>query len=79
MDNEPLWAIHVIGPDDIIAVNSLSEAIDKARELNAGIEAIESSLPDDGLTPKSFASVIEWRGSERGHALAIRKEDPSNG
>ncbi len=78
-ENEPLWAIHVIGPDDIIAVNSLSEAIDKARELNAGIEAIESSLPDDGLTPKCFASVIEWTDGPCRHAKLLETQEPSNG
>ena len=61
-----LWAIHIIGPDEIRPMPSLEDAIDIAHKLNI---LTRPHVEKTGVC--SFASVINWRGSRESHARTL--------
>ncbi len=50
-----LWAVHVEGPDDVIACIDKDAAGATAHALNEIIERVSSPM-----SPRCVASVIEW-------------------
>ncbi len=50
-----LWAVHIQGPDDVIACVDRESADSLALELNKIIEQVSSPM-----SPNCAATVIEW-------------------
>ncbi len=71
----PLWAVHVQGPDDIIAEPSKATAEQNAAALNAWYEK-RSQEPDfDPETfPRIHAEVIAWPYAREAHAEALTRQ-----
>lgn len=71
-----LWAVHVQGPDDIIATVDRAEADQHAEAINAWYER-QTMRPDfDPETfPRVHAEVIEWPYSRTGHAEDVARGD----
>jgi hypothetical protein len=75
-DLPTLWAVHVQGPDDIIATSDKAEAEKYAAGLNDWYEQ-RSKEPD--FDPKTFprvhAEVIEWPYAQAAHAESIARNE----
>ena len=56
-----LWAVHISGPDDVIAMISKEEAVRIADSINEG-------LPEDTCVE---ATVILWPFDEIGHKRSL--------
>lgn len=72
---EPLWAVHVQGPDDILAEVS-RESADRNAEAVNGWYAGQRGRPDyDPRTfPRVHAEVIPWPYSREAHAEALASQ-----
>jgi hypothetical protein len=66
-DVPQLWAIHVLGPDDILAVESREAGEVWARQLNETFEAYRAENPNP-LAPRMRVEVVPWRGTAEAHA-----------
>lgn len=62
-----LWAVHVEGPDSIIAAESFEEADERAREVN---DYVRRKPCGDVLFR---ALVVRWRGTPERHAADVAK------
>jgi hypothetical protein len=66
--SDTLWAVHVEGPDDILAMPDRATADIKADEIN-GIAQMLRNRPDASPNdPRISAKVIEWDGTAEEHA-----------
>lgn len=68
-----LWAVHVQGPDSIIAMPDLETAEKRAGEWNAMFADMMAKLPESRrrFAPTMHAEVIPYTGGVRGHAKQI--------
>lgn len=69
-----LWAVHVQGPDDILAAADRTDADRKASEINEVAEQIANrpdASPDD---PRLHAVVVPWDGTAEEHAEALAEQ-----
>lgn len=62
--SEQLWAVHVLGPDDIVAAPSL-EAAEKA----AAVVSARYSDPNDDVPISAVA--VPWQGNAETHAREV--------
>ncbi len=68
-----LWAVHIEGPDDIIAAADAAEAHTKATEINQAWE-IFSRRPDASENdPRWHAVVVPWPWSAREHTSEVAR------
>lgn len=67
------FCIHITGPDDIVPVNDVAEAVRASAYLNAEYLAVLQSLPDDSLTPTCFAVPMVWPGEESAHQAELER------
>jgi len=69
-----LWAVHVEGPDDVLAAASEAAAIAEAEEINAYFarRAAEDPSPYD---PTMSAKVIGWPFSPERHAKSLAEQE----
>jgi hypothetical protein len=71
--NTDLWAVHVEGPDDVLAAVDRAEADTKAAEINAAYEAF-TKRPDASEHDAPWrATVVPWPFSAAGHAAAVAR------
>lgn len=69
-----LWAVHVIGPDDMFPARNYLEALQKAEAINEGtIDVME----DTGVA--SVAVPALWPGTAEEHAAALAENSPRKG
>jgi hypothetical protein len=75
-DLPTLWAVHVQGPDDVIAAAGKAEAERHAQGINDWYER-RSKEPDfDPVTfPRIRAEVIEYPYSRESHAREVARGD----
>ena len=75
-DLPTLWAVHVLGPDDVIAAADKAEAEKHAKGINDWFERW-SQRPgfDPELDPRVHAKVIKWPYSAAGHAEQVARGD----
>jgi hypothetical protein len=67
-----LWAVHVQGPDDVLAMEDKPAAERRAAEINEWFERwSQRPEADPGLDPRIHAEVIAWPHSAEGHAEAL--------
>lgn len=66
--DETLWAMHVMGPDDIIAMPDRETAQERADEVNAIVAQLKTRPGASDLDPGISAAVIEWPGTPQEHA-----------
>lgn len=72
---EPLWAVHVQGPDDIVAEASRESADRNATALNDWYAARTKDDDFDPVTfPRIHAEVIPWPYSREAHAEALASQ-----
>lgn len=71
-----LWAVHVEGPDDVLAAADRADAETHANAINEWY-ARWSTRPDadPGLDPRVHANVIEWDGTPEDHAADLARGD----
>lgn len=78
MTTTNLWAVHVEGPDDILAMPSKADAEKYANHLNAAYEQFTRRPDHDSeLDPRWHGVVIPWDGTTAEHDayLAELRED----
>jgi hypothetical protein len=67
-----LWAIHVEGPDSVLAMPSREVAEEKAKQINDTYEAFiarPGARPD--VDVRWCAAVVPWPYTAEGHAEAL--------
>lgn len=78
MTDAGLWAVHVHGPDDVLAAESREDAETEAREINEWWATHRAEHPaTPGISPNLHAVAEPWPFSDGDHAagLARRLED----
>ncbi|HZN71226.1 MAG TPA: hypothetical protein VFC00_06030 [Micromonosporaceae bacterium] len=70
-----LWAVHVQGPDDVIAAADRGEAERRAAEINAVAAAVAARPDASPNDPKVYAVVIEWPYVRDEHAEEVARGD----
>lgn len=74
--DEPLWAVHVHGPDDILAAPDKATAERNAKALNDWYAARTKEPDFDPDTfPRVHAEVIPYPGSRESHAKALAEQE----
>ncbi len=70
-----LWAVHVQGPDDILASESRQHAEETAAGLNAWYEA-QTRKPDfdPEVYPRIHGEVIAWPYDAAAHADSLKRQ-----
>jgi hypothetical protein len=63
-----LWAVHVQGPDSIIAMPDLETAELRAKEWNAMFERLAADRGNNPFDPTVKAVVINWGRHAKSHA-----------
>jgi hypothetical protein len=71
LNNSGLYAIHITGPDSILAVESFNIAEHKKVELNAQFK----QLPVHSFSPKLEANIVDWPYDRESHAEAVLNAD----
>lgn len=64
------FCVHIAGPDDLIPVHNIDEAVRAAAYLNAEYLAVlkDPKVPhSDNLTPYCFAAPMVWPHSDESH------------
>lgn len=75
-EGSTLWAVHIEGPDDIIATVDRDEADQQARQINDWYTAVTKRPDFDAETfPRVHADVIEWPFSPAAHAEDVARGD----
>lgn len=69
---DDLWAVHIIGPDDMIAAPSFEEAEAAAERFN---KSALGGMRRDGITCE--AEAIDWPHGAESHAHSLRADWPS--
>jgi hypothetical protein len=76
MTDAELWAIHVQGPDDIIAAADKASAEQRAKAINDWYAARTQEPDFDPRTyPRIHAAVIAWPYAGEAHAEALREQE----
>jgi hypothetical protein len=76
MTDTKLWAVHVEGPDDVIAAVDRAEADTRAKEINEMYEAFTKRPDaDPAVDPRWHASVVEWPYDLADHAEDVARGD----
>lgn len=74
-----LWAVHVQGPDDVLAAADRTDADRLASEINefmAQMMGRPDASPND---PKILAVVVPWEGTAEHHAEALAEQQKGGG
>ncbi len=66
-----LWAVHVAGPDDVVAVADHDAAVVLATDINTVAAHLASRADASPLDPRLHATVIPWPHSRADHATAL--------
>jgi hypothetical protein len=70
-----LWALHVQGPDDIVAEPDRGSAERNAAQLNDWYESVTKRDDyDPEMFPRVHAEVIEWPFSPQAHVDALAEQ-----
>jgi hypothetical protein len=76
MTETELWAVHIEGPDSMLAMPSKEEAEKRADELNAGYAQYASKPGRQAeRLAKWHAVVVPWPGTAEGHAEELADEE----
>jgi hypothetical protein len=70
-----LWAIHVHGPDSIIAMASKEDAEREAAEVNVAYETFKNRPDASPLDARWHAEVVPWPWSAEEHAETLSEND----
>lgn len=70
-----LWAMHVQGPDSVIAMASKEDAEREAAQMNAAYEEFKKRPDASENDGRWHAVVIPWDGSEEEHAQCLADAD----
>lgn len=77
-EDTQLWAVHVQGPDSVIAQPSRQAAETYVAEINQAYEVLAQRPDASEADPRWHGVVIPWDGTPQQHAeeLARLAEDP---
>lgn len=73
------WAVHVQGPDDMLAAADRTDADRMASEINQVAQQIASRPNASPLDPKLHAVVVPWEHSADAHADALARRTADGG
>lgn len=73
MSDEILWCVHVIGPDDVLAMTNYEAALFHADDLNAAMYARRGGKPRHEYDPVIIAHPMEWPWSAERHAADMAR------
>lgn len=75
-----LWALHVPGPDDLLAAPSREEAVRVAAIFNPTMESFQAKTWSRYSPPAgaSLAHVVPWPGTADEHAAALADWNPAD-
>jgi hypothetical protein len=65
---ETLWAVHVAGPDDVLAMPDRGTADGWAEQINLVAKQLRARPDASPLDPQISATVVEWDGTAEEHA-----------
>lgn len=69
-----LWAVHIQGPDDVIATDDRADAEMHANAINEWFARWSARPEADPLVdPRVRAEVVEWEGDPEGHAADLAR------
>lgn len=72
--SEEKYCVHVAGPDDLIPVRSIGEAVRVSAFLNSEYAEIRQSLSEnDRVTPYCFSAPMVWPYEEKAHAEQMER------
>lgn len=69
-----LWAVHVEGPDDVLAMPDAVEAEKQAEQINAAYERFAARPDASELDGRWHAVVIPWPYDAEGHAESLAEQ-----
>lgn len=72
---EKLWAVHVLGPDDILAMPDRETAETVAAQINGVAQDFASRPSASDLDPHVSAEVVEWPWDFQAHGEAVTDAD----
>jgi hypothetical protein len=72
---DDLWALHIVGPDDLIAAPSAEEAQAAAEKFNLAMGVLDA---EGDLLPGTtvYAEMDEWPHGAESHAHSLRRDWP---
>lgn len=73
---QPLWAVNIQGPDDLVPVASYLDALRVANALNVWWQAFKTENPLDEYDPRMWAVPVEWTGDAERHAWWVENPSP---
>jgi hypothetical protein len=73
--NTELWAVHIEGPDDIVAAADRHEADTKATEINAAYETFAKRPDASEFDVRWHANVVPWPFSTVDHVEEVARGD----
>jgi len=82
LNHDPLWCVHVPGPDDLWAEPSYAAAVATADRFNAMVRWKLAEQPvseNDPPVASLLAVVILWPGSAESHATELARGDARYG
>lgn len=68
---ETLWAVHVLGPDDLVPVKDRAEGDRLAAEINDMARQWRERPDASPLDPRISAELVPWDGSAEQHAASL--------
>lgn len=74
-----LWAVHVQGPDDILAAASKEAADKQAAEINAAFQQFQRRAGASDFDPRWHAVVARWDGTAEEHARYLAELESDGG
>ena len=81
-DHDPLWCVHVPGPDELWAEPSYAAAVATADRFNAMVrrKLAEQALGENDPPLASLLAVVTlWPGSAESHAAELARGDARYG
>lgn len=69
-----LWAVNVLGPDDVLCMRSREKAEQWVADMSAAWAKYVAANPDTtGYRPDFNAAVIPWDGTPEQHAAEVER------
>lgn len=76
---EELWAVHVEGPDDVLAMRSRTDAETHAQLINDMYEKFRNRPDHSELDGRWHAVVVPWPYDAVGHAESLADQETDHG
>lgn len=71
-----LWAVHIVGPDDLVPVASYEDALALACAFNDWWRDRIAKNPLTDMDPRMWASPVEYSGDTEEHTEWVKSPSP---